>query len=260
MSIQNIATNYHLTSTIIYINWLLSKIKLKAIKKLGINMNKELIIFDMDGTLLDSAPSLAYAINYMLRSVSKSELSLERIRQFIGKGSEILAKKAYLNKHEFSDDEIDKEEFKKAHKIFLDFYGKNLNAKTKLYPNAIETLEKLNNLGYITALVTNKPHQFVKPMLEHFKLDKHFKDYLGASEKFAKKPAPDMLLHICEKFNVEPKDAVMVGDSANDVLAAKAANIDSIAVTYGYYGGDIRELNPTVTVDNLTEILKVLNG
>jgi len=227
---------------------------------MGSRMDKKLIIFDMDGTLIDSAPSLAYAINYMLKEVGKKELPLERIRQFIGNGSAILAKKAYLNKHQFSDDELDEEEFKKAHKIFLDFYGENLNAKTKLYPNTIETLEELNNQGYITALVTNKPHQFVQPMLEHFNLANHFKEYIGASEKFTKKPAPDMLLHICDKLNIAPKDAVMVGDSANDVLAAKAANIDSIAVTYGYYSGDIRELNPTVAVDNLIEIPKVLNG
>lgn len=222
--------------------------------------NKKLVIFDMDGTLIDSAPSLAFAANYMRKQAGKDELSVDRIRQFIGNGSAILAKKAYLNRHEFNENEIDKEEFEKAHKIFLDFYGKNLNAKTELYPDAIKTVKLLNTQGYIVTLVTNKPHQFVLPMLKHFNLLEHFQDYIGASEKFNKKPAPDMLLYICEKFNINPKDAVMIGDSKNDIFAAKSANIDSIAVSYGYYGGDIKELNPTLIVDNLLEIPKVLNG
>ena len=219
---------------------------------------KKLIIFDMDGTLLDSAPSLAFAVNYMRKEMGKEPLSLERIRQFIGNGSEILAKRAYLNKYEFSENEIDNTELKKAHKIFLDFYGKNLNAKTKLYPGAIETLEKLNKQDYILSLVTNKPHQFVRPMLKHFNLLEHFHDYIGANEKFNKKPAPDMLLYMCKKFNIDPTNSVMIGDSKNDIFAAKNADIDSIAVSYGYYSGNIKELHPTYVVENLLKIPEVL--
>lgn len=220
--------------------------------------NKKLIIFDMDGTLLDSAPSLAFAVNHMRKEMGKDPLSLDRIRQFIGNGSAILAKKAYLNKHEFSENEINNADFEKAHKIFLDFYGKNLNAKTKLYPGAIKTLEELKKQGYILSLVTNKPHQFVLPMLEHFNLLEHFHDYIGANEKFNKKPAPDMLLHMCKKFNIDPKNSVMIGDSKNDIFAAKNANIDSIAVNYGYYSGNIKELNPTHIVENLLKIPEIL--
>ncbi len=211
----------------------------------------------MDGTLLDSAPSLAYAVNYMRKQAGKEELSVERIRQFIGNGSAILAKKAYANSHEFDESEIDEAEFERAHKIFLDFYGKNLNAKTKIYPNVTETLQELKKRGYITSLVTNKPHQFVLPMLEYFNLTQFFQNYLGASEKFNKKPAPDMLLHTCKIFNISPKDTVMVGDSKNDILAAKNANIDSLAVSYGYFNGNIKDLNPTAVCKDFKQLLEL---
>ncbi len=219
--------------------------------------NKKLIIFDMDGTLLDSAPSLAYAVNYMLRQMGKEELSLERIRQFIGKGSAVLALKAYLNRDDAVLGDIDAAEFEKAHKIFLDFYGKNLNAKTRLYPGVPQTLKELKKRGYTLALVTNKPHQFVFPMLEYFGLANLLEDYLGTTEKFAKKPAPDMLLHTCKKFGLSPKEAVMVGDSQNDIFAAKNANMDCVGVSYGYFKGDIESLNPTAVCNSFNELLEL---
>lgn len=221
--------------------------------------NKELIIFDMDGTLIDSAPSLAFAINYMLKELNKEGISLNRVRDFIGKGSEILVKRALLNRVDIDDIEFNEQEFKNAHKILLDFYGKNLNAKTTLFPNTKETLEKLQK-KYKIALVTNKPHQFVNEILEHFKIDSYFDYILGASDKLAKKPEPDMLIESCKYFNIEAKDAVMIGDSNNDILAAKSANIDTIAVTYGYSNEDISSLEPTVIVDRLEQIPEVLNG
>ena len=222
--------------------------------------DKKLIIFDMDGTLLDSAPSLAFAANYMRKMMGKEPLSVARIRQFIGNGSATLVKKAYLNKQEMSENEISNAEFEKAHRMFLDFYGKNLNSKTELYPGALETLKELKKRGYILTLATNKPHQFVLPMLQHFNLLEYFQDYIGANEKLNKKPAADMLVYLCKKFKIDPKNSVMVGDSQNDILAAKNANIDSIAVEYGYYGGDIKELHPTYVVENLLKIPEILNG
>ena len=222
-------------------------------------LNKQLIIFDMDGTLIDSAPSLAYAINHMLQELKKEPISLERVREFIGKGSEILVKRALLNRVIIDNIAINEQEFKNAHKILLDFYGKNLNAKTTLFENTKETLKALC-VNYKIALVTNKPHQFVSDILEHFKIDSYFDYILGATENIAKKPAPDMLLTTCTHFNTKPKFTVMVGDSSNDILAAKAAGIETIAVTYGYSNEDIRALEPTVVVDNLAQIPKVLNG
>ncbi len=221
--------------------------------------NKKLIIFDMDGTLIDSLPSIAYAINLMLKELNKEPISLDRVKDFIGRGSELLIKRTLLNRVDVDGIEINKQEFKNAHSIFLNFYSQNLNAKTTLFPNTKETLQELKN-SYKIALVTNKPHQFVNSILENLKIDSYFDYILGATEDIAKKPAPDMLIATCDNFNIEPKNSVMVGDSSNDILAAKAANIDTIAVTYGYSNEDIKALNPTVIVDNLAQIPRLLNG
>ncbi len=221
--------------------------------------NKKLIIFDMDGTLIDSLPSIAYAINLMLKELNKEPISLDRVKDFIGRGSELLIKRTLLNRVDVDGIEINKQEFKNAHSIFLNFYSQNLNAKTTLFSNTKETLQELKN-SYKIALVTNKPHQFVNSILENLKIDSYFDYILGATEDIAKKPAPDMLIATCDNFNIEPKNSVMVGDSSNDISAAKAANIDTIAVTYGYSNEDIKALNPTVIVDNLAQIPRLLNG
>ena len=225
---------------------------------MGSRMDKKLIIFDMDGTLIDSAPSLAYAINLMLKDLNKEPLSVNRVREFIGQGSEILVKRALVNDVNYQNYNIDEDYFKKAHQIFLKHYSNNLNSKTTLFKNAKETLEFLKD-KYKLALVTNKPQQFVKDILQHFEIDKYFDYILGANENIAKKPAPDMLIKTLNDLNIEPKEAIMVGDSANDITAAKSANIDTIAVTYGYYSGDIKELEPTFVIDDLKDIKEVLN-
>jgi len=221
--------------------------------------SKELIIFDMDGTLIDSLPSIAYAINLTLKELNKEPISLDRVKDFIGRGSEILIKRVLADRIDVDSIEIDEEEFKKVHNIFLNYYSQNLNAKTTLFPNTIETLVELKN-RYKIALVTNKPHQFVGSILENLKIDGYFDYVLGATDNIAKKPAPDMLIESCKHFDIKADNTVMVGDSSNDILAAKSANIDTIAVTYGYSNEEIKVLNPTVMVDNLAQIPRLLNG
>ena len=217
--------------------------------------DKELIIFDMDGTLIDSAPSLAFAVNYMLKELNLDELSEDRIRSFIGNGADVLVKRALVNKNDYSEKEIDEEYFKRAKEIFLDYYGKNLNAKTTLYPDVIETLDELKSKSYKLAVATNKPIEFVGDMLKHFKIDTFFDIYLGGGSVEFKKPHPQILYTICDKLKCSNQKAVMVGDSSNDILAAKRANIDSIALTYGYNQGvNLKELEPNVICDSFGKI------
>jgi len=180
--------------------------------------DKELIIFDMDGTLIDSVPSLAYAINFMLQKLNKATFSEEIIRQWSGNWADILVKRALSGKIEYESESIDEGYFQNAKEIFLEFDGKNVNAKTPLYPNV--------NI------------------------------YLGGGSVAYKKPHPLILHTICNKLNITESKSVMVGDSKSDILAAKSAKIDSIALTYGYnQGANLKELNPTVTCNSFSEIL-----
>jgi len=216
---------------------------------------KELIIFDMDGTLIDSAPSLAFALNAMLEQLNLPTYSLEQIREWIGNGADILIKRALVGDNNYENYTIDNKLFLKAKEIFLSLYGDNLNAKTTLYSGVKEGLELLSQ-NYTLTLATNKPQEFVQTMLQHFQIEQYFKLYLGAGAVENKKPHPQMLLTICEKLNIAVDKSVMVGDSRNDLLAAKAANMDSIALTYGYNQGlDLKQFNPTLIADSFSEIL-----
>jgi phosphoglycolate phosphatase len=219
--------------------------------------NKELIIFDMDGTLIDSAPSLIYAINYTLKELGLEQISQAEGKSYIGKGSEVLIKRALVKDIDYNKYNISNELFKKAHKIFLEFYGNNLNAKTTLYDGALETLQALKSSGYKLSLATNKPHQFVEDMLKHFGIDIYFDLFLGASKNRNKKPHPDIILESIKVCNSTKSKAVMVGDSSNDMLAAKAANIDAIFVTYGYCSNP-SDIEATLRVDKIDKILNYL--
>ena len=215
---------------------------------------KRLIIFDLDGTLVDSVPDLALAINDMLKSFGKSCFSEDIIRGWVGNGSLVLVKRALSGNREI-DESLDEEFISLAHKRFLDYYAKILTLKTKAYDGVVEVINQLYYLRYTLAIVSNKPYRFIEPILKSIGLDAKFSLILGGDSLSSKKPSPKPLLHCLKELNIESKDAVMVGDSKNDIISAKKAKIDTIALSYGYnYDEDIREYNPTVVLDNFKEL------
>ncbi len=221
-------------------------------------INKELIIFDLDGTLIDSVPDLSNAVNHTLKSLDRDVFSQDIVRRWVGNGAQILVKRALCG-DVIIDENIDEELFKKAMEIFLDFYSLNLSVETILYPEVKNTLLSLKSKGYRLAIITNKPYSFIKPILETFELIDIFEEYLGGDSLDLKKPNPLPLLHLCEKLNIDTQKALMVGDSKNDIIAANGANIESIAVTYGYnYDEDISIHNPTLIFNEFSKIDQVL--
>lgn len=220
--------------------------------------NKKVIIFDLDGTLIDSSSDLAHAINYMLTSMGREEFSLDEIHQWVGNGAQTLVKRALSGSVEIAE-EINEKEFKAALGIFLRFYENNLTKWTVTFSRVEETLQALKDAGYKLVIVTNKPYKFVEPILDDLALKQYFEFHLGGDSLPEKKPNPAPLLHVCEQLDVTPEECVMVGDSKNDILAAKACNMDSIGVTYGYnYGEHIKIYEPTVYYSNFAEIGKAL--
>ncbi len=213
----------------------------------------ELLIFDLDGTLIDSAPDLVASVNYMLRRLGKEPFDEATIRTWIGNGAQMLVKRALCGKKD--PDPLNHTYFKTALSIFLDHYEKNCTNRTILYPGVKETLQKLRHKKL--AIATNKPERFVRPIIEHLGID-YFDALVGGDTLPTKKPDPAMLHHICETLGT--KDAIMIGDSANDILAAKAAGLPSIAITHGYnQGEDLAKLKPDYIVDRFEEILEILD-
>lgn len=220
--------------------------------------DKKVIIFDLDGTLIDSAPDLALAINHMLVTVGHTSFDKETIHEWVGNGASLLVKRA-LSGSTTIDENIDSNFVEKALDVFLKFYAKNLCVETVAYPNVLQTLQSLKSNGYRLAIVTNKPFDFVEPILKGLGLFELFEYFIGGDSLSEKKPNPMPLLHVCEKLNVRVEECVMVGDSKNDILAGNACNMQTIGVTYGYnYGEKIEVYNPSVVFDNFEEILNTL--
>jgi len=219
--------------------------------------NKKLLIFDLDGTLIDSSLDLSVAVNLMLKDMGLKEYEEEVIKGWVGNGAEVLVKRALSGKREY-DENLDEEKVKQALEIFLNHYQNNLALRTKPYPRVLGTLKYLKQKGFKLSIVTNKPLRFVEPLLEKLELDGVFDLIYGGDSFEVKKPHPKPLLETLKHFQVTTKEAVMIGDSKNDIVAAKKADIDSVAVTYGYnYDEDISVYEPTIIINEFKELLKI---
>ncbi|MBP3946371.1 phosphoglycolate phosphatase [Psychrobacter sp. K31L] len=219
-------------------------------------MDKQLLIFDFDGTLIDSVPDLADATNAMLTTLGKETYPIDSIRNWVGNGSRMLVERALVGKVEVLEGELTAEEADHAEQVFFDAYNNISGSKTVAYPDVDSGLKKLKDAGYILALVTNKPIRFVPKILQAFGWQDLFAEVLGGDSLPVKKPDPAPLLHVCNALNIDPEQAVMIGDSRNDILAGQNANMDTLGLSYGYnYGQDIRELNPTEAFDNFADLV-----
>lgn len=210
----------------------------------------QLVCFDLDGTLVDSVPDLAAAVDSFLIAHDQSPAGEERVRQWVGFGAAKLVEQAMewaamdLNQHE------------ECYRKFLITYQENLTQKTQLYPHVLDLLKAFKTNKVPMAIVTNKPSVFVKPILDHFQLTDYFAWILGADTLPEKKPSPMPLLHCAEAIEAEPEQCLMIGDSLTDYRAANDAGFRSAIVTYGYHQGvDIRSLGADVMLDDLVELL-----
>jgi len=217
--------------------------------------DKKAILFDLDGTLIDSAPDLALAINHMLTSIGREPISPTIIRSWVGNGASILVQRGLSGQAQI-DEDLDPDLLAKALAIFLEFYAQNLCVDTVTYPHVRSTLKILKAKGYQLAIVTNKPFDFIQPILDGLELNGLFELLIGGDTLEKRKPDPLPLHYTCEKLGVTVEQCVMVGDSKNDVLAANAAQMQSIGLSYGYnYGEDINEHNPDISFDDFADII-----
>jgi len=220
--------------------------------------NKKVIIFDLDGTLINSAPDLALAVNHMLETLKHEIFTEDAIDGWVGNGALVLVQRA-LSGDRVIDETLDAQLVEDALKIFLDFYAQNLCNATVAYKNVPETLHTLKGKGYFLTIVTNKPFAFVDPILHGLGLDGLFEFIVGGDSLAEKKPNPMPLLHVCKTLDMDIKECVMVGDSKNDILAANACDMQSVGVTYGYnYGEDIGVYSPDIIINDFLELLEVL--
>ncbi|MWP81328.1 phosphoglycolate phosphatase [Glaesserella parasuis] len=217
----------------------------------------KLIGFDLDGTLVNSLPDLALSLNSAFAEVGLPQASEELVLTWIGNGADVLFAKGM--EWTGKADEFSQDELAQIKRRFGYFYGENVCNISKLYPNVKDTLEALKAQGYILAVVTNKPTKHVLPVLQAFKIDHLFSEALGGQSLPQIKPHPAPLYYLCGKFGLYPHEILFIGDSKNDILAAKAAGCKSVGLTYGYnYNIPISESEPDYVCEDFAEILKVI--
>ncbi|USD66607.1 phosphoglycolate phosphatase [Vibrio sp. SCSIO 43136] len=217
----------------------------------------KLIAFDLDGTLLDSVPDLAWAADKAVQSLGFPAVQEVQVRDWVGNGADVLIARS-LSQSITPDPQLSDELKQKARTLFDDFYHQSGHALSHLYPKVVETLNALHQAGFTLALVTNKPSKFVPDILAHHGIEHLFVDVLGGDCFEEKKPNPMALNWLLEKHQLEPSQMLMVGDSKNDILAAKNAGCHSFGLTYGYnHGEPISDSAPDYVADCVAELLEL---
>lgn len=219
-------------------------------------MTIQAIMIDLDGTLLDTAPDLALAANLMLRELDMPEQSTATIQSYIGKGIQKLVKRTLTGQ---LDGEPDVALFAKALPIYEKHYAKHLSDNTHPYPGVVDGIKSFKQAGFRLACITNKAEAFTIPLLHATGLYDYFEIVLSGDSLPRKKPDPMPLTHICEYFKVPTQQALLIGDSLNDAIAARAAGCPVFCVPYGYNEGrDVHGLDCDAVVTTLVDATKLI--
>jgi phosphoglycolate phosphatase len=212
------------------------------------------LIFDLDGTLVHSVPDMHNAINKTLTEYNLVNISKEKLQTFVGEGMLSLSKKVvdFCGGNE------------KLYEPIFNSYRQNYSEEpykySTLMPGVMNTLNYFYSKKVPMGICTNKRQFVTKKLIEQMSLDKFFDVIIGAQDNIPLKPKPDMILLTMDQFNSSKDPFFMVGDTSNDIDAAKSANIQSIAVNGGYTHVDINSLGADYTLETMEEIIDLFNS
>nr|WP_318383355.1 phosphoglycolate phosphatase [uncultured Enterobacter sp.] len=231
------------------------------------------VAFDLDGTLVDSAPGLTHAVDMALYALELPQAGEARVITWIGNGADVLMQRALawsrqeratlrasVGKPTVDHADIpEDEQARMLRKLFDRYYADVVSEGSFLFPDVEQTLAALQAKGLPMALVTNKPTPFVAPLLEALNIARYFTLVIGGDDVKNKKPHPEPLLRVAQKLGLKPHTLLFVGDSRNDIQAARAAGFRSAGLTYGYnYGEPITLSEPDLVFDSFKDLLPAL--
>ena len=215
------------------------------------NKNFKCVIFDLDGTLINSGPDLLNSLNYVLSQNNLNRIDKNVIGNLVGGVAEAMIRKGYTHLNAI----LDEKKIPSLVNLFIDHYYKNCTRETTLYDGVLDILKFLNEKTYI-CLCTNKKQFLAEKILEEFEVNNFFNYILGADGKTPLKPEIEMPKKCLDKFQLLADQVVFVGDSENDILPAKRLGMFSVHVTYGY--GKLQEkFKADLVISKIKELRKI---
>jgi phosphoglycolate phosphatase len=215
-----------------------------------------MVLIDVDGTLVDSVPDLAFCVDEMQKQLGLPVRGEARVRHWVGNGVERLVQRALMNDLDgMPEDAL----YQQALPIFRELYSGNTSKRSCLYEGVRDALAFLKTTGVKIGCVTNKASEFTLPILRDLGIADYFELVICGDMVARKKPDPMPLLQAAERLGVKPEHSLMLGDSMSDVKAARAAGFAIICMSYGYnHGEDIRDYDPDAVVDSMAEIKQLI--
>ncbi|MFL5120326.1 MAG: phosphoglycolate phosphatase [Microvirga sp.] len=213
-----------------------------------------IVVFDLDGTLADTAPDIVTTLNVILAPEGLPPLPLKKARNLIGAGARALIERGF----EAVGRELTPAHLDELYRDFLAYYAKNLCVETRLYPGVVEALDRLDAEGFRLAVCTNKVERHSVRLLEALGIGERFAAICGRDTFPYIKPDPRHLTLTIDKADGDPRQAVMVGDSRADITTAKAAGVPAVAVSFGYTDIPVRALDPDVVIDRFDQLFEAV--
>lgn len=211
------------------------------------------VLFDLDGTLLNTIPDLTDGVNGMRMALGLPPLRQDIVSTYVGKGSEVLVRRA-LQDNLRPEEPIEPQLLAQGMELFYQYYHTVNGDKTVIYEGVLEGLKAFREQGVKMAVVTNKPEEFTEPLLVSTGLASFFEHAVSGDTCERKKPDPLPLHYACKLLDARPQDTLMIGDSQNDVQAARAADMAVVAVPYGYNEGQgVQNLGADAIVSSIDE-------
>jgi len=214
------------------------------------------VIFDLDGTLVDSAPDLHASLNHCLKEAGRETVELEQVRHMVGQGARVLLKRGLTTTGGLPDDA----EFEELVTVFFGYYKAHLTDQSLPYPGVMAALEALKAGGAVMGVCTNKPIGFARPLLDDLQMTDYFAAMTGGDSFDYRKPDARHIKGTLNEMGYCAGKAIMIGDSESDILGAANAKIPCIAVSFGYTPVPVQELGPDHVIDHFDELVPLIKS